>query len=85
MQKHTTSHLENKNRKILSVGCRWLGGRSLHTTKSIAQILVGIVIMSHLYDFFAGLVACRLNFFMSAVARRPGIPRLWSFFCAWLL
>jgi hypothetical protein len=26
-----------------SVGIRWLGGRSLHTTRSIAQIFVGVV------------------------------------------
>ena len=36
MQRHTTSHLENKNKRSLSVGSRWLGGRSLHTTRSIA-------------------------------------------------
>jgi hypothetical protein len=43
MQRHTTSHLKNKNKKF-SVGIRWLGGRSLHTTRSIAQIFVGVVI-----------------------------------------
>ena len=37
----------------LSVGNRWLGGRGLLTTRSIAQICVGVVfnVLSHLYDF----------------------------------
>jgi hypothetical protein len=43
MQRHTTSHLENKIKKCFSVGIRWLGGRSLHTTRGIAQIFVGFV------------------------------------------
>jgi hypothetical protein len=38
MQRHITSHLGNKKRRGFSVGIRWLGGRSLHTTRSIAQI-----------------------------------------------
>ena len=36
------------------MGTRWLGGRSLHTTRSIAQTFVGVVfgdVSSHLYDF----------------------------------
>jgi hypothetical protein len=38
------------------VGIRWLGGRGLHTTRSIAQIFVRVVfnISSHLYDFGCG-------------------------------
>ena len=38
----TTSHLENRERRSFSVGIRWLGGRSLHTTSRIAQIFFGI-------------------------------------------
>jgi len=49
MQKHT-SHLENKIKRGFSVGIRWLGGRGLHTTRTIAQILV----------FVADLIACKL-------------------------
>jgi hypothetical protein len=55
MQRHTTSHLEKKKKRGFLV--RILGGRSLHTTKSIAaQIFVGVVInvSSHLYDFGCG-------------------------------
>jgi hypothetical protein len=57
MQRHTTSHLESTDKRNVSVGIRWLGGRSLHTTRSIAQIFVGIVfnVLSHLlYDFCCG-------------------------------
>jgi hypothetical protein len=35
--------------------------------------------------FAADLIACRLNSFMSAVARRSVTPRLWSGFLVWLL
>jgi hypothetical protein len=42
MQRHTTSHVENKNRRGSPVGIRWLGGRSLHTNRSIAQIFLGV-------------------------------------------
>jgi hypothetical protein len=53
MLRHTTPHLENKNKRSFSVGIRWLGGRNLHTTRSVAQIFVGVVfsVSSHLYDF----------------------------------
>jgi hypothetical protein len=46
-------YLENKKKRSFSVGDRWLGGRSLHTTRSIAHIFVGVVfnVSSHLYDF----------------------------------
>ena len=57
MQRSTTSHLENK-KKSFSVGGRWLEGRSLHTTRSVAHIFVGVVfnVLSHLYGFnFVGL------------------------------
>jgi hypothetical protein len=79
------------------VEIRWLGGRSLHTTRSIAQIFVGVVfnVSPHLYDvcvFVADLIACRLSHLMSAVACRPGTPRMleslswmWSGFLVWLL
>jgi len=53
-----------------------LGGISLHTTRSIAQVFVGVVInvLSHLHDFAADLVACtRLTLFMSVAASRPVI------------
>jgi len=64
-----------------------LGGRSLHTTRSIAQVFLGGLsnAFSHLYDFVADLIACRLNFSMSAVACRPVTLRLWSGFLMWLL
>jgi hypothetical protein len=53
MQRHTTSHLENKIKKNFSSGIGWLGGRSLHTTRIIAQTFVGVVfnVTSHPYDF----------------------------------
>jgi hypothetical protein len=68
------------------VGIRWLGGRSLHTARSFAQILVGSS-MSLLIclKFVVDLVACRLSVFTSAVACRPVTQRLWSGFLAWLL
>jgi len=53
MQRHTTSHLKNQIKGSFSVGIGcWLGGRSLNTTRSIAQIFVGVVfdVLSHLYD-----------------------------------
>jgi len=42
--------------RSFSVGIRWLGGRSLHTTRSIAQIFVGVVfdVSPHMYDFCCG-------------------------------
>jgi len=42
--------------KSCLVGIRWLGDRSLHTTRTIAQIFVGVVfnVSSHLYDFCCG-------------------------------
>jgi len=63
-----------------------LGGRSLHTNRSIAQTFggVGFNVSSRLYDFVADLIACRLNIFMSAVGR-PVTPRLWSGFLVCLL
>jgi len=66
------------------VGSRWSGGRGLHTTRSIAQIFVGVVFnaMSRLncMTLVVGLIACRLDFFMSAVrACWPVTPRLWCF------
>jgi hypothetical protein len=69
MQRHTTSYLENNSRKGFSVGIRWLGDRSLHTTKSIAQMFLGSVfnVLSHLHDFVADLIACRLDNFMSCM------------------
>jgi len=35
--------------------------------------------------FVADLTACRLKYFMSAVACRPVTLRLWSGFLVWLL
>jgi hypothetical protein len=34
------------------VGIRWLGGKSLHTTKSVAQMFLGVVfnVSSYLYE-----------------------------------
>jgi len=92
MQRHT-SHLENKRGggEAYQWGSRgWLGGRSLHTTRSIAQIFVGVVFnaSSHLHDFCCGsdcMSLGRLNYFMNAVACRPVTPRLWSGFFVWLV
>jgi len=62
---------------------RRLGGRSLHNIRSIAQTFVGVDstlvfnVSSHLYEFVADLIACRLGFYMSDVACRVS-PRLWS-------
>ena len=47
--RHTTSHLANRNKRSISMGIRWLGGRSLHTNRSIAQISVG------------GCIQCRVS------------------------
>jgi hypothetical protein len=59
-----TSHLENKNKRSFSVGIRWLGGKGLHTTRSIAQIFFGdcLCSMSRLICmiFVADLIACRM-------------------------
>jgi len=77
MQWQTTSHqadesLKNKRGKAF----QWLGGRGLHTTRSTAQIYLGIVFdaSSHLTIFVANLVAYRLDYSMNAVACRPGTP-----------
>jgi hypothetical protein len=42
--------------RSFSVRVRWLGGKSLHTTKSISHIFVGVVfkVSSQLYDFCCG-------------------------------
>jgi len=82
MQRHTTSHIENKTREAFQWGS---GGRSLRTTRSIAQMFLRVVltVSFHLYDFVADLIAFRLNFSMSAC--RPVILRLWSGFLVWLL
>ena len=80
MQRHSTSHLENKQNNYL-VGIRWLGGMGLHTTRSFAQIFVGVVfnVSSHLYDFCCGY------FFMSAVKLRGcGVGSLCGC-CKWCL
>jgi hypothetical protein len=60
----TTSHLENTNKRSYSVGIRWLEGRSLHTTRSIAQVFVGLCSMSCLIGMIlvADPTACRLSF-----------------------
>ena len=83
IQKHTTSHLEIINQWSFSVGGRWLGGRSLHTTRCIAQIFVEVVInvSSHLYGFCCKSDCIRLHFFMTAVhVDQHATPRLWSGF-----
>jgi len=83
MQRHRTSHLENKNTRSLSVGIRWLGGRSLHTTRSIAQIFVEVVfsVLSHLMILVADLIACRHDFHECCGTVTPS---LWSGFLVWL-
>jgi hypothetical protein len=47
MQINTQHHLENRNRnRDFSVGIRWLvGGRSLHTTRSIARVFLRVVLI----------------------------------------
>jgi len=55
MQKHTTTHLENKNKNSFYWGSDgW-----------VAQIYVGVVfnVSSILMILIADLIACRLNFF----------------------
>ena len=63
MQRHTTTHLENKKRKAFQWKTSWLGGTGLHTTSSTAQISLGgmLDVSSHLYGFSADLNACRLD------------------------
>ena len=65
---HNVSSGEQKRRGFL-VGIRWLGGRGLHTTRSVAHIFLRVVVdvLSYLYVFVADLMACKLDFFMSAV------------------
>jgi hypothetical protein len=50
---HNISLGEQKRRGV-SVGIRWLGGRALHTTRSVALIFLGVVfnVSSHLYGFW---------------------------------
>jgi hypothetical protein len=71
MQRHTTTHLGNKTKRSVSV----IG----HTTRSIAQIFVGLVFNVFTCMIFVakeGAVACR----------PPAVtPRLWSGFLVWLL
>ena len=53
MQRHNIQPGKQQKRKGSSVWIRWLGGRSLHTTRSITQVIVGVVfnVSPHLYDF----------------------------------
>jgi hypothetical protein len=64
MQRHTKSYLEKKIKDVFH-GDQVVGGRSLHTARSIAQIFVGVIFMSRLscIIFVADLIACRLNFY----------------------
>jgi hypothetical protein len=65
---------------------RWLGGRSLHTIRSVlSRCLWELCLITRLICiiFVADLIACRLK--MSSVACRPVTPRLWSGFRVWLL
>ena len=58
------------------VGGRWLGGRN--RGQAISHLICMVLVTD--------LIACRLNFFMSAVACRPvRTLRLWSGFLVWLL
>jgi len=74
--KHTTWRIK--------IGEVFQRGRNLHTTRSIAQMFVGVLafnVSSICMIVVADRIACRLHFFMSA----PVIPRLWSGFLVWLL
>ena len=74
-----------QERKGFSVGIRCLGGRGLHTTRSIDQIFWGVVfnVSSRMYDFCCGSnCMCRLGSFMSAVTSNS---EAWSGFFEWLL
>jgi hypothetical protein len=46
--RHTISHLENRKRKGFLEEIRLLGGRGLHTNKKVAQISLGLYLMSRL-------------------------------------
>ena len=78
-QKHTTSHLENKIREMFQWGS---GGWEVEACTSpgvLIKSLWGLYSMSRLcMNFVADLIACRLKFFMSAVACRPVTLRLWG-------
>ena len=82
MQRHNISP-GKYNKRSFTVGIRWLGGRSLHTTRSIAQIFVGVVFNARVICMIcvADLIACRLNFHECCGLT----PRLWSGFLVWLL
>jgi len=87
MQRHTTSHLENKNKRSFLVGVRWLEGEAYTPTEVLLRYLWGLCSMSRLICmiFVVDLIALSLNFFTSVVACRPVTPRLWSGFLVWLL
>jgi hypothetical protein len=57
-----------------------------HHQEYCSYICGGLYLMSRLICmiFVADLLACRIEFFMSAVCR-PGTQRLWSGFPVWLL
>jgi hypothetical protein len=57
MQRHTTSHLENKRGGNVQWGSGgWEAETCLHTIRSIALIFLGVVcnVLSHLYVFCCG-------------------------------
>ena len=83
MQRHTTSYLENKVRGDF----QWESGGCEVEACSPPGVLWGLFLKSRLIcmNSVADLIACRLNFAMSAMACRPVTPRLWSGFLVWLL
>jgi len=91
MQRHTTSHLNNTNKKIREVHQWGSGGWDAEACTPAGVLLGylwGLCSMPRLICmiFVADLIACMLNFLMSAVAWcRPVTPRLWSGFLVWLL
>ena len=83
MRSHTTSHLEII-RKGFSMGISWLGGRGLHTTRSIVQ-RVAFNVTSGFND--ADLLACKLGFpwvqfMMPRVLRCPSRQGISSLCCS---
>ena len=66
-EKHTTSHLENENKKSLSMRSRCLGNRSLQNIKSIAQVSLGVVlnVSCYLYGFCCGPDCMKAQFICS--------------------
>ena len=87
MQSRTTSHLENKNKRSISVGIRWLGGsqKPANHQEHCSDIFGGCVQRLVISVWFLLRVWSHVGLFLSRVhvACRPVTPRLWCKFLVW--